>query len=119
MKQLKNLMLTTGLVTALSGCAHFEWLVYKIDVPQGNYIEQNQVEKLRINMTKEQIEFVLGRPILRDTFSDDTWYYIYQFKNGEDGKITNKELIVHFKDNRVQQITGDYSLSNDFLTPLN
>lgn len=81
-------------------------------------METQQVEKLRIDMTKEQTEYILGRPVLRDSFADDTWYYVYHFKSGRNAKITHKELIVHFTDNKISSVKGDYDLSSEFYTPL-
>lgn len=111
-------MVAAALSAGVTGCSVFDWMVYKIDIPQGNFIEQNQVEKLRIGMNREQVEFVLGRPVLRDSFASDTWYYVYQFKNGRTNELTRKELVVHFADDAVVSIEGDYELSAEFHTPL-
>jgi outer membrane protein assembly factor BamE len=117
-KQSLTLLSVSALTLSLSACSVFEWLVYKPDIPQGNYMEPQQVEKLRIDMTKEQVEFVLGRPVLRDSFKDDTWYYVYHYKSGRDASITHKELILHFSGDQLTKVTGDYELSNEFNTPL-
>ncbi|WP_394200591.1 outer membrane protein assembly factor BamE [Shewanella waksmanii] len=103
---------------SLSGCGVFDWLVYKPDIPQGNYVEKQQVEKLRIEMTKEQVEYILGRPVLRDSFADDTWYYVYHYKNGRNAQITHRELIIHFDGEQLSKVDGDYELNEDFNTPL-
>ena len=118
MKQLQYLLLAAVAAVTLSGCSVLEKMVYKIDIPQGNFIEQNQVEKLRIEMTKEQVEFILGRPVVRDSFANNTWYYVYQFKSGRTNELTKKQLIVNFDQGNVASITGDYELSADFNTPL-
>ncbi|ADN77108.1 SmpA/OmlA domain protein [Ferrimonas balearica DSM 9799] len=118
MKQFRMLMVAAALSAGVTGCSVFDWMVYKIDIPQGNFIEQNQVEKLRIGMNREQVEFVLGRPVLRDSFASDTWYYVYQFKNGRTNELTRKELVVHFADDAVVSVDGDYTLSDNFNTPL-
>ena len=117
-KQSLTLLSAVALSISLSGCGVFDWLIYKPDVPQGNYMESQQVDKLRIDMTKEQAEYILGRPVLRDSFADDTWYYVYHFKSGRDASIIHKELIIHFIDDRVNRVEGDYDLSADFNTPL-
>lgn len=113
-------MLLTAAVfsLSLSGCSVFDWLVYKPDLSQGNYMEKQQIEQLRIDMTKGQAEYILGRPVLRDSFADDTWYYVYHFKNGRNAKITHKELILHFSGDKLTKVTGDYELSANFNTPL-
>lgn len=69
-------------------------------------------------MTKEQAEYVLGRPVLRDSFADDTWYYVYHFKSGRDASVIHKELVLYFENNQLVKVTGDYELSSEFNTPL-
>ncbi|AZQ11250.1 outer membrane protein assembly factor BamE [Shewanella khirikhana] len=113
-----TLLGAAALSLSLSGCSVFDWLVYKPDIPQGNYMEPQQVEKLRIEMTKEQAEYVLGRPVLRDSFADNTWYYVYHFKSGRDASIIHKELVLHFENDRLAKVSGDYELSTEFNTPL-
>ncbi|WP_372870515.1 outer membrane protein assembly factor BamE [Shewanella sp.] len=113
-----TLLGAAALSLSLSGCGVFDWLVYKPDIPQGNYMEPQQVEKLRIDMTREQAEYVLGRPVLRDSFADDTWYYVYHFKSGRDASIIHKELVLHFENDRLTKVSGDYELSAEFNTPL-
>lgn len=117
-KQRLTLVSAVALSLSLSGCSVFDWLIYKPDVPQGNYMETQQVDKLRIDMSKEQAEYILGRPVLRDSFSDDTWYYVYHFKSGRDASITHKELIIHFNGDKISSVTGDYELSPEFNIPL-
>jgi outer membrane protein assembly factor BamE len=117
-KQTLNLLGAVALAVSLSACSVFDYLIYKPDVPQGNYVEPQQVAKLHIDMTKEQAEYILGRPVLRDSFKDDTWYYVYHFKSGRDASIIHKELVLHFNDNQLLSVTGDYELSPEFHTPL-
>ncbi|NKF49985.1 outer membrane protein assembly factor BamE [Shewanella sp. WXL01] len=117
-KQRFTFLSAAVLSLSLSGCGVFDWLIYKPDIPQGNYMEAQQVEQLRVDMTKEQAEYILGRPVLRDSFSDNTWYYVYHFKSGRDASIIHKELIIHFEDDKIARVEGDYELSEDFNTPL-
>ncbi|MDO6711639.1 outer membrane protein assembly factor BamE [Aliiglaciecola sp. 2_MG-2023] len=101
----------------LSGCT--DW-IYRIDVPQGNFLQEKSVKQLRVEMTKEQVIYVLGRPVVQDSFDHDTWYYIYEMKRGmsKRGEDFRKELIIHFEDEKVASVTGDFELSEDFNTPL-
>ena len=108
----KILCATAGLISCiLSGC------VYRVDVPQGNYIEQDQVSKLRIGMTKEQVQFVLGTPITIDPFNKNRWNYVFLIQEGWEEPI-QKNLMVIFDGNRMIDIIGDYAKSPDFSTPL-
>ena len=117
-KQRLTLLSAIALSVSLSGCGALDWLIYKPDIAQGNYMEDQQVEKLRIDMSKEQAEYILGRPVLRDSFADDTWYYVYHFKSGRDASIIHKELIIYFDGDKVKKVEGDYTLSSEFYTPL-
>ncbi len=100
---MRKLLMVLGLGVMLSGCG----LIYRIDVAQGNYLEQEQINKLKSGMTKEQVQFVLGSPLLKDTFKDDTWYYKYAFRTGE-GQLTEKELKARFDDSgRLVNLEGD------------
>lgn len=117
-KQSLTLIGAMALSVSLSACSVFDYLIYKPDVAQGNYMEPIQVEKLRINMTKEQAEFILGRPVLRDSFADNVWYYVYHFKSGRDASIVHKELILRFDGDLLISAAGDYDISPDFNTPL-
>ena len=66
---IKTLVLVAGLIS-LSACS--SW-VYRIDIPQGNFLEQKDVNKLRVAMTKEQVQFVLGNPVAENSFDKDVF----------------------------------------------
>lgn len=111
----KTLAIALAALASLQACS--SW-IYRIDVPQGNYLEQKDVDKLRIAMTKEQVVYVLGQPVVKDAFSHDRWYYIYSLKRGLGDEKIRKELIIDFKDDRIAQISGDFDLPENFSTPL-
>jgi outer membrane protein assembly factor BamE len=113
----KNLIVILTATVMLSACA--DW-IFRIDVPQGNYLDDDDVKKLRINMSKEQVVFVLGKPVLEDAFDRDTWYYIYQMKRGMKarGEDFRKELTISFVEDKITQVKGDFELSEDFNIPL-
>jgi outer membrane protein assembly factor BamE len=110
---IKTLVLVAGLIS-LSACS--SW-VYRIDIPQGNFLEQKDIDKLRVAMTKEQVKYVLGSPVASNAFDNDTWHYFYALKSGK-GSNFEKQLIVEFKDDKLQDIKGDFDKSADFNTPL-
>lgn len=62
----------------LSGCSLFERIVYRPDINQGNYITQQDIDKLQIGQSKEQVQFILGTPMLATLSSDNTWYYVFR-----------------------------------------
>ena len=101
----------------LSGCANW---IFRIDVAQGNFIIEQEVEQLRIGMTKEQVEFVLGKPIVKDTFDNSVYYYVYNVKRGqktEQGDF-RRDLFLHFEDDKLTKMTGDFEQPEEFNIPL-
>lgn len=118
LKSLSKVLLIASLALTLPACSFVDWLVYKQDKPQGNFLEQKDIDKIRIEMTKEQIAFIVGRPVVEDTFGGDKWRYIYHFKSGRNAKITHRELIMIFKDNKLIEMSGDYTPNEDFNTPI-
>ena len=87
---------------------------YRIDIAQGNYVEQEAVDKLRFGMTKQQVQYVMGSPMLVESGYPNTWYYIYLFTHGHEESI-QKNLIVHFDDNgNLTSIDGVFPMSDSF-----
>jgi len=102
---------------SLSACSGW---VYRIDIPQGNYLEQKSIDKIQIGMTKEQVKFILGSPVVVDTFDNNTWNYVYRFKSGVNKKSdVQKSFTIKFEDNELISASGDFELSENFNIPFN
>ncbi len=84
--------------------------VYKLQIQQGNNLEQEDIDKLRTGLTKNQVVFVLGTPVIKDSFSDDRWVYLYSYKNENKETYTKKRLILFFEDNKLVTADGDYTI---------
>lgn len=101
---------------ALGGCASERSLsffpgVYRISIPQGNIISEDKVDQLRIGMTKNQVRYLLGTPLVNDPFHLDQWNYVYS-RRDPDGNETRQELTVTFVDGGVSEIEGIYAPSS-------
>ncbi len=82
--------------------------VHKIDVPQGNVIEQDQINQLRPGMNKQQVRFVMGTPMVDDSFHANRWDYLYRFKPGY-GDVVNKQATLYFnEDDKLVNIQGTF-----------
>lgn len=89
-------LITACLLTMLTaGCSTVEKVVYRIDVDQGNYLEQKDVAQLRQGMNKDQVLYLLGTPLLNDPFGSDTWYYVFRQQKGHDTP-TQQTLVLSF-----------------------
>lgn len=115
MTMYRKLLVAALCSLSLQACSSF---IYRIDIPQGNYLEQKDVNKLRVDMTKEQVVFVLGRPVVKDSFDHDTWYYVYNMKRGMAGTDFRKDLILKFDQDKLQSLSGDFDTPEDFATSL-
>jgi outer membrane protein assembly factor BamE len=97
------------LVLWLGGCAVERYfLEYRINVQQGNLVEQKQIVQLRPGMTRDQVRFVLGTPLLQDPFHAERWDYVYRFENGQTGEITMRNIFMYFNSaGLLERVGGD------------
>ena len=80
--------------------------VFKIDVPQGNIVTQEMVNQLKPGMNKRQVLFVMGTPMLTDTFHPERWDYIYRIHPG--GKAAEQfRVTLYFQDETLAGMDGD------------
>ena len=93
----------------LSGCAVERYfLEYRINVQQGNLIEQKQIVQLRPGMTRDQVRYVLGTPLLQDPFHAERWDYVYRFEDGKTGEITMRNIFMYFNSSGLlERVGGD------------
>ena len=94
----------------LAGCS-FDSIVgvvdpYRIDVRQGNYVDQEMVSQLKRGMSRDQVRFVLGSPLVVDMFRKDRWDYVYRFKPGS-GAAEQRVISVFFVDEQLHHVEGD------------
>ncbi len=100
-----------ALCLAITACGNSRFLKpHKISIQQGNLITQTMVDKLKPGMTKRQVEFVLGTPLITDTLNSDQWNYIYTLRAAS-GRSIQKNLNVLFVDGLLSELTGDYTLN--------
>ncbi|OOF67708.1 outer membrane protein assembly factor BamE [Rodentibacter caecimuris] len=75
--KIKSFLAATLLTFTLASCSTVQKVVYRIDVPQGNYLDASSVAQVKPGMNSEQVQYLLGTPMLIDPYSQYTWYYIY------------------------------------------
>lgn len=98
--RLKSVISIACLAMAVTACSSVDRIVYRIDVPQGNYLQSYEVEQLKVGMNAEQVQYLLGTPVLTDPFSANTWYYVYLEQRGYE-KPDQHTLTVNFDHNRI------------------
>lgn len=79
---------------------------YRMVIQQGNYISQEMVDQLKPGMTREQVRFVLGTPLVADIFHADRWDYVF-FREMPNGKKEQRNLSVIFENDKLARVVGD------------
>lgn len=92
------LALALALPIAGSGC------VYRMAIQQGNYLDPAQVAQVQVGMTRSQVRFLLGTPMLPDAFDNERWDYLYYLKMGRKRHTEQRRLTIRFADDKVAQI---------------
>lgn len=101
-------LLITLAVTWLSACSFVGFPgVYKIDVEQGNIITQEMADQLKPGMSRRQVRFILGTPLVEDTFNQDRWDYLYLKRNGPD-ILDEASISLQFEGDILTTVSGDY-----------
>ncbi len=104
-----NLSLTVILTALLlaSGC------VYQAALSQGNLLDQEDVDQVEVGMTRGQIRFLLGTPMIDDPFHPNRWDYVYFLRVGRDKAIFKRWVSVHFEDENVSEVITNQELRPD------
>lgn len=102
-----SLLLVVGI---LSACSVADKIApYKMDIQQGNMMTPEMVAKLKLGMTKSQVRFTMGSPLIVDAFHTDRWDYVYRSLKA--GKLAEERRVSLFFDgDALKQIIGDVAL---------
>ena len=71
----ENLKVSTAflLIFLISACSSFSF--YKVPITQGNIFEDEDIEKLQVGKSMNQVQFILGSPMIKDPFHSNRWDY--------------------------------------------
>ena len=95
----------TGLL-ALAGCSFPG--VYKIDIQQGNVVTQDMIDQLRPGMTRRQVRFIMGNPLITDTFHANRWDYLYSIQPGGGQRLQERVSVNFNADDQLVGLSGDF-----------
>ncbi len=104
----RTLLLSLPFLAACSSAPNVTSVLspYRIDVRQGNYVTQEMVARLKPGMSRDQVRFALGTPLVADLFHANRWDYVYRFEPGR-GEVQLRRLVVFFEDNKLVRVGGD------------
>ena len=86
----------------LAGCT-----LYRADLQQGNMIDKEELDKLKIGMSRQQVNFLLGTPLLVDPFHKDRWDYVYTLKTDNQRFRLKKHLTLVFSGDTLTQFNNN------------
>ena len=106
---LATLYLTVGLTgILLTACESLLPTPHKIDIQQGNQVQVQDLERLQPGMTRTQVKFLLGTPLLQDAFHQNRWDYLYYLKPGSDSAHQSRVSLYFYHDTLVKIDRNDY-----------
>jgi outer membrane protein assembly factor BamE len=94
-------------VKSISKLQKFMWFFspYRPDIQQGNFISEEMLSQLKVDMTRDQVRFILGTPLLNDIFHADRWDYPFRLARGN-GETIDSTVVVYFKEGKVERFEG-------------
>jgi outer membrane protein assembly factor BamE len=98
MKIIQCLLLVSAVSLLGSGC------VYRINIQQGNFLNQSAVDTVKEGMTRSQVRYLLGTPMVADSFDKGRWDYIYYLKKGRSRHVDSRRVTVYFDGDKVARL---------------
>ncbi|MNZ38176.1 Outer membrane protein assembly factor BamE precursor [compost metagenome] len=102
---LTSLAFVLGLA-ALAGCSFPG--VYKIDIQQGNVVTQDMIDQLKPGMTRRQVRFIMGNPLITDTFHPNRWDYLYSIQPGGGARQQERMSLIFSDNDQLVGLNGDF-----------
>lgn len=107
MRKTRSLIVILTLLSLASAC------VYQASLSQGNLLDQEDVDQLEVGMTRNQVRFLLGTPMIDDPFHENRWDYVYYLRVGRERATFKRWLSVYFDGDNVSEIVSDQELRPD------
>ena len=98
MNKVLRLAVLLAVAVSLDAC------VYRINIQQGNYLDYAAVEQVKAGMTRSQVRYLLGTPMVADSFDKARWDYIYYLKKGRSRHVDERRVTVYFEDEKVAKL---------------
>ena len=87
--------------------------VYQAALSQGNMLEQEDIDQVEVGMTRGQVRFLLGTPMIDDPFHENRWDYVYYLIVGRDKATFKRWISIYFDGDYVSEIVQDQELNAD------
>lgn len=112
---LAALALAVGATALLAGCGNMAaqrdmtsmFKPFRADVIQGNFVSREMAEELKPGMTKEQVQAIMGTPLLQTVFNQNRWEYVFSLRQGYQAPIVRRFTVYFDKDGKMLRADGD------------
>jgi outer membrane protein assembly factor BamE len=95
---------TLTILAALAAAAALPGCVYRPNIQQGNLLEIDDVDQVKAGMTRSQVRYILGTPMVSDPFEPQRWDYVYTFRHGRSKTIDRSHFVVYFDGDKVSRV---------------
>jgi len=103
---MRKLLTCLVAIASLSGCGLSN--VYRMDVQQGNVFSDADLTRLKPGMSREQVLFIMGTPVVGTPFRDERWEYFYSLSHGADGTVERRQVTILFKGDALDTIERSF-----------
>ena len=110
MQKLTRIVTLSAALLMASGCSYFG--VYKRDIPQGNLVNADMVNQLQPGMSRDDVVYLMGRPLLEAPFDANQWDYVFRLDEAY-GDVERRRVTLTFANNRLVDIEREGDLSQD------
>ena len=80
---------------------------YRIEIQQGNYVTQEMVAQLRPGLTRDQVRYVMGTPLVSDIFHEERWDYVFVRQRANSQDVEHRRIAVFFENGKLTRVDGD------------
>jgi outer membrane protein assembly factor BamE len=98
-------ILILALLFLVAACAKLT--PYRMEIQQGNYVTPEMVAQLSPGLTRDQVRFVLGTPLVSDIFHEDRWDYVFVRRRASSQEVEYHRIAVFFQEGRLKRVEGD------------
>lgn len=80
---------------------------YRMEIQQGNYVSQEMVAQLKPGLTRDQVRFLMGTPLLSDIFHEERWDYVFVRQRANSDDVEQRRIVVFFEEGKLKRVDGD------------
>jgi outer membrane protein assembly factor BamE len=102
--RISALRLTLAILVSLAAASVLPGCVYRPDIQQGNLLQTSDVDQVKVGMTRSQVRYVLGTPMVSNPFDEQRWDYVYTFRRGRDTDVLRAHFVVRFEGDKVSSV---------------